>query len=65
MIHRKEQGERREECRQLVAKLLESRLGKPRTMRLPRVVKEQEIRLYRGEEVAPGAGDREAAQAAL
>jgi hypothetical protein len=43
--YRKELDQRREECRRLAAKLLESRLGKPRTMPLPGVVKEQEILL--------------------
>lgn len=42
LIYRKELDRRHEECRRLVAKLLESRLGKPRPLPLPEVAKEQE-----------------------
>ena len=41
--YRKQMDQRREECRRLAAKLLESRLGKPRTRPWPGIVKEQEI----------------------
>jgi hypothetical protein len=34
MVYRKKLDQRREECRQLVGRLLESRLGKPVTTRL-------------------------------
>ena len=53
LIFRKELDQRREECRRLVAKLLESRLGKPRTTPLPGVVKEQEIIVTRREMLVP------------
>jgi hypothetical protein len=38
LIYRKELDQRREECRQLAAKLLEARLGKPRAMSLAAAV---------------------------
>jgi len=53
MIYRKELDHRREECRRLVTKVLESRLGKPRTTPLPGVVKEQEIIVSGREMVVP------------
>jgi hypothetical protein len=43
VAYRKELDRRREECRRLAAKLLESRLGKPRTSPLPGIVKEEQI----------------------
>lgn len=43
MAYRRELARGREQSCLLVAKILESRLGKPRTMPLPGVVKEQEI----------------------
>jgi hypothetical protein len=43
MIYRKELNQRREECRRLATKLLESHLGRPRTRLLPGVVKNQQI----------------------
>lgn len=43
VVYRRELTRGREQSCQLVAKILESRLGKPRTMPLPGVVKEQEI----------------------
>jgi len=43
VVYRKELDQRREQCRQLATKLLESRLGKPCTTPLPGVIKEQEI----------------------
>ena len=42
-IYRKELDQRREECRGLATKLIESRLGKPTSIPLPGVVKEQEL----------------------
>ena len=42
VVHRKELDQRREECRRLAARLMESRLGKPCTMPLPGVVKDRE-----------------------
>jgi uncharacterized membrane protein len=53
MIYRKELDQRREECRRLVARLLESRLGKPCTTPLPGIVKEQEILVTRREMLVP------------
>src|SRR5205814_4644371 len=53
MVYRKELEQRREECRRLVAKLLESRLGKPRTTPLPGIVKEQEIIVTQREMLVP------------
>jgi hypothetical protein len=55
MIYRKELDQRREECRRLVARLLESRLGKPCTTPLPGVVKEQEIIVTRREMLVPAS----------
>ena len=43
VAYRKELDRRREECRRLAAKLLESRLGKPRTTPSPGVVKVQQM----------------------
>jgi hypothetical protein len=43
VAYRAELDQRREECRQLAAKLLASRLGKPNTMTGPEVLKEEEI----------------------
>src|SRR6185503_3266571 len=43
VAYRKELDQRREECRRLATKLLESRLGKPRPTPLAAVLKEQEI----------------------
>jgi Ni/Fe-hydrogenase subunit HybB-like protein len=43
VVYRKELEQRREECRRLATKLLESRLGKPRAMPLSGVLKEQEL----------------------
>jgi hypothetical protein len=43
VAYRKELDQRREECRRLATKLLESHLGKPRSMPLPGVVTEQEL----------------------
>ncbi|MEK7674641.1 MAG: hypothetical protein AAB676_02240 [Verrucomicrobiota bacterium] len=42
VVYRRELDRRQEECRRLVALLLESRLGKPRTRPIPVVVKDQE-----------------------
>jgi len=53
MVYRKELDQRRDECRRLVARLLEARLGKPRTTPLPGVVKEQEIIVTQREMVVP------------
>jgi hypothetical protein len=52
MVYRKELELRREECRRLAAKLLESRLGKPRTAPLGGLVKEQELAVNVGNAVA-------------
>jgi hypothetical protein len=43
VAYRKKLDQRREECRRFAAKVLESRLGKPRTMPLPGVVQEQDL----------------------
>jgi CHASE1-domain containing sensor protein len=44
VVYRKELDQRREECRRLATKLLEARLGKPRSiMPLPGVVKEANL----------------------
>jgi hypothetical protein len=43
VVYRKELEHRREECRRLTTKLLESRLGKPRAVPWPGVGKEQEL----------------------
>jgi hypothetical protein len=43
VVYRKELDQRREECRRLATKLLESRLGKPRAMPLTGILKEQEL----------------------
>jgi hypothetical protein len=43
MAYRKELNRLREQCRRLAAKLLESRLGKPRAAPLTGAVKEQEL----------------------
>ncbi|MEO8427249.1 MAG: hypothetical protein ABI651_09080 [Verrucomicrobiota bacterium] len=53
LIYRKQLDQRREECRRLVARLLEARLGKPRTSPLPGVVKEQEIIVTQREMLVP------------
>jgi hypothetical protein len=42
VVYRKELDQRREECRQLATKLLESRLGKSHTRPLPGMVKDRE-----------------------
>jgi hypothetical protein len=42
-VYRKKLEQRREDCRRLATKLLESRLGKPRAMPLSGVFKEQEL----------------------
>ena len=51
VVYRRELDRRREECRRLATRLLESRLGKPRTTLLPGVVKEQEIVVCHGKMV--------------
>jgi hypothetical protein len=43
VVYRKELEQRRDDCRRLATKLLESRLGKPRAMPLSGVLKEQEL----------------------
>ena len=43
VAYRKELDQRREECRRLATRLLESRLGKPSAMLMPEVSKEKEI----------------------
>jgi len=43
LVYRKELDQRREECRGLALKLLEFRLGKPRTMTRAPVVNEREV----------------------
>ena len=43
VVYRKDLDQRREECRRLATKLLESRLGKPRAMPLSGILKEQEF----------------------
>ena len=60
VIYRKQLDHRREECRRLVANLLESRLGKPRTAPLPGAVKEQEINRDPTRDARTGTGDGEA-----
>ena len=42
VVYRKELDQRREDCRQLAVKLLESRLGKPQAVPLPAAIKAQE-----------------------
>jgi uncharacterized membrane protein YuzA (DUF378 family) len=55
-IYRKEMNQRLDECRQLAAKLLESRLGNPRAPDSPTILQEREPR--------PSQGPRPAAEAA-
>lgn len=52
-IYRKELDQRREECRRLAIRLLESRLGKPRTMPASGVVKVRENIVNGSKAVAP------------
>lgn len=50
-IYRKELDQRREECRRLAMKLLESHLGKPPIMPSPGIIKERETIVNRSEGV--------------
>jgi hypothetical protein len=43
VVYRKELDQQREQCRRVATQLLESRLGKPRTMAGSSVVKEREV----------------------
>jgi hypothetical protein len=56
VVHRNKLDQRREECRRLAMRLLESRLGKPRIMTQPAVGKERE-----GIELVVSSPDRELA----
>jgi hypothetical protein len=64
MIYRKQLDQRRDECRRLVAQLLEARLGKPRTAPLSGVVKEQELNRDPTRDARPGTRDGKAVQGA-
>ena len=56
MIYRKDLDLRREECRQLAMKIMESRLGKSCTVGLPGVVKGRENCVNAGGAAVPASG---------
>jgi len=64
-VYRKKLDQRREECRRLATKLLESRLGKPRTRHSPEAVQGRKNLLSGSEAVVVSVGDCEGAQGAL
>lgn len=55
VVYRKELDQRREECRRLAAKVLETRLGKPSAMPLPAVIEDRERVVNGKEAVVPAA----------
>jgi hypothetical protein len=55
VAYRKELDRRREECRRLATKLLESRLGKPQTTPLSGMFKEQEVMAIGSKRVVPAS----------